>query len=358
VQLSDLDDSPSDRRRAATNPRHRVALVQLRSRYIGETRGGAFIEVWADSGSGPAQISARVRADRDVATVQVFPYLTTPQTVWVHQLSCGGVQQDSPFYNPQAHPPLDPVELRDPLIAGMRSVAPTNAVSGAHVTVIASPPGDNAVPEVLGERDVTQADIVWAVQEICEQSTSDRERREYRVLPGEMHFTLPAPRQQLSGLSDDGAFVVHSADFACRFADGAWILFGDVENTETGYDCSTVLAVTLNLQHPYKFGGTVDIDLAAADNGLPIGLASLGYPSRVNRTRRETSNLLQDPGMWAAVLAATARWTTYFVAWRNYEPPPEKADWVDGDNAPPDPMQLFPPLPTEADDAPDYWVKH
>lgn len=61
--------------------------------------------------------------------------------------------------------------------------------------------------------------------------------------------------------------------------------------------------------------------------------------------------------MWAALLTATAQWITHFVGWRNYEPPPEKSDWVDGDNAPPDPNQLFPPLPNETNDAPDYWVK-
>ncbi|WP_153810162.1 hypothetical protein [Nocardia sp. SYP-A9097] len=334
-----------------------------------KTRAGAFVEIWADSGSGPAQISARVRADRDLTTVSVFPYLTAKQTVWALQLSCGGLQQDSPAYLTHPHPPLDTVELQGPLIAGMGSVTPVNAVSGSHVTVFTSPDGRGGV-ELLGERDttasdpqirlgrrLTTSDVVWAVQQMCTESTADRERHTYSVLPGEMRFTLPAPRRQLSGRSDTGAFVVHSADFACRFADGAWILYTYVENTETGYDCATVVAVTLNLPTPLKFGATIDIDLAAADDGLPIGLASLGYPSSVVCTRRETSALLQDPDTWAAVVAATAQWITHFVTWRNYEPPPEKPDWFDEHNAPPDPNQLFPPLPTETDDAPDYYVK-
>ncbi|WP_142391496.1 hypothetical protein [Mycobacterium sp. ENV421] len=351
------------------NPDLAVPLFSCGQAVSVKTRVGAFVEVWADSGSGRAQISARIRADRDLMTVPVFPYLTTPQTVWVHQLSCGGILQDSPAYGTDAHPPLQPVELRDPLIAGMPSVAVVNAVSGAHVVVVAASDG-GGVPEVLGERVVTHADpvvplvrrlvdrdTVWVIQDMCGDSTADYEQRRYGVLPGEVRFTMPGPRTQISAHSDDGAFIVHSAEFACRFADAAWILYCDVENTETGYDCQTVFGATLVLPNPYKFGGTVDVDLAAADGGLPIGLASLGYPSRYTATRRATSNLLQDPGMWAAVIAATAQWS-YLVAWRNYEPPPGKADWVDGDNAPPDPMQLFPPLPIETSDAPDYYVKH
>lgn len=335
-----------------------------------KTRAGTFIEIWADSGSGPAQISARIRADRALVTVQVFPYLTEPQTVWTHQLSCGGLQQDSPTYNTEAHPPLQSVELRDPLIAGMATVAATNAVSGAHVTVLATN-DELEIPEILGERDITAADpvvplhrrlterdTVWALQEICGDSTEDDEQHRYGVLRGEMVFTMPGPRTQISGLSDDGALVYHSATFACRYADASWLLFVDAENTETGYDGSTVFGVALNLPAPYHFGGSVDVDLAAADNGLPIGLASLGYPSRATVTRRSTSNLLQDNDLWAATLTTTAQWITHFVGWRNYEPPPEKSDWIDGDNAPPDPNQLFPPLPIETSDAPDYWVKH
>ncbi|MGN2642435.1 hypothetical protein ACTD5D_40935 [Nocardia takedensis] len=334
-----------------------------------KTRAGVFLEIWADSGSGPAQISARVRAGGDLATVSVFPHLTPTQKVWARQLSCGGLEQYSPVYSTQPHPPLDTVEIRGPLIAGMGSVTPVNAVSGAHITVFTARDGRGA-PELLGERDTTTADphvpltrrlttsdVVWAVQRLCNESTTDRDQRTREVLPGEKRFTLPAPRRQLSGRSDTGAFVVHSAELACRFADGAWIFYTSVENTETGYDCGTVVAVTLNLPAPLKFGATIDIDLAAADSGLPIGLASLGYPSSAVRTRRATSTLLQDPDTWAAILAATATWTTHFVAWTNYEPPPEKPDWIDGDNAPPDPNQLFGPLPTETDDAPDYYVK-
>ncbi|ULN49110.1 hypothetical protein MI170_07020 [Mycolicibacterium goodii] len=323
------------------------------------TRVGAFVEIWADSGSGPTQISTRVRAHRDLMTVRVYPYLTEPQIIWARQLSCGGLVQDSPAYATKPHPPLEPVELRDPLIAGMRLVVPINAISGARIIVMGSTDG-RANPEVLGQRDVTMADpavplarrlnetdVVWAIQELCGESTSEREHREYPVLPGEKHFTLPAPRQHLSDQSDTGGYVVHSAHFVCRFADGRWMLYADVENTEHGYDCSAVLGVNLNLPNPYQFGGTLDLDLAAADNSLPIGLAMLGYPSRATVTRRAKSTLLQDPGMWVAVLTATAQWTTYFAAWRNYEPPPEMGDWVEGDNAPPDPTQLFPPLPTE-----------
>jgi hypothetical protein len=189
-------------------------------------------------------------------------------------------------------------------------------------------------------------DTVWADQEMCGQRSEGARR--YTVTPGTATFTLPAPLEQSSGENPDGKLLVHSAEFACRFADGAWILFADVENTEPDYDCSIVLGVTLGLPAPLTFGETLDADIAAA-GGLPGGLASLGYRNRWTPKRIGSYAPLQNPAFWKEVLKATASWSM-FVAWNNYAPVADKPEWVEGKNAPPDPSQPFPPLPDDGDD--------
>jgi hypothetical protein len=279
--------------------------------------------------------------------------------VWVHQLSCGGLILDSAARHTKPHPRLEALELQEPLVEGQRAVLPTNVLSGAHVTVWASSRKHGA-QQVIGERDVTQEDpvvglarrlttddFVWTVQDLCGQHPDEREQRRYLVIAGEMHFVLPAPVERDSGRSPGGKLIVHAAEFVCRFADGAWILFADVENTDKGYDCSTVIGVSLTLPDPLRFGEMLDIDLAAADHGLPIGLDSLGYPSRATMTKRGNYGALQNPAFWNHVLATAATWKTDFVAWRNYAPVGDKPDWISRGNVPPNPNQLFPPLPTD-----------
>jgi len=324
-----------------------------------KTRTGAQLELWADFGDGPAQISKRVRAHHDLETICVFPFLSVPESVWAHQLSCGGLILDSVARNTKPHPRLEALQLQEPLVEGQRAVLPTNVLSGANVTVWASSRKHGGQQEI-GKRDVTQADpvvgltrrltnddLVWTVQDLCGEHPDEREQRRYSVIAGEMHFVLPAPVERDSGESPGGKLIIHAAEFDCRFADGAWILFADVENTDTGYDCSTVIGASLNLPDPLRFGEMLDIDLAAAGHGLPIGLDSLGYPSRATMTKRGNYGPRQNPAFWNQVLTTTATWKTDFVAWRNYAPVGDKPDWVSGHNAPPDPNQLFPPLPTD-----------
>ena len=320
-----------------------------------KTRAGTYLELWADYGGSRVQISRRIRARRDLETIGVFPFLSVPESVRAHQLACSGGWVDGSKVDVHPHPRLRPLELREP-VEGERAVLPTNVVSGAHVTVWASS-REHGGEEIVGARDVTQADpvvglvrqlstddVVWALEEMCGDRTG--EGRHYEVTPGARSFDLPAPKEQLSGKSLDGKVVVHSAKLACRFLDGAWVFFADVENTETGYDCSLVFGVDVHLPSPLVLGESLDVDVAAA-GGLPQGLSSLGYPSRWTQTRRGTDSRLQSPAFWREVLNASASWKM-IVAWRNYAPAPDKPDWVK--HGPPDPNQLFPPLPTENDD--------
>ena len=344
-----VDDEPPPRPEVVERLYRCGRAVSIRS------RAGAYLELWADHGAGPTQISPRVRAHRDLETLGVFPYLTIPESVWGHQLSCGGGWLDSPPADVLPHPDVEPLELREP-VEDQRAVLPTNVVSGAHVVVTASSRAFGG-QEIIGERDVTKADPVvglgrrlttddevWAIQELCGERSEARWH--YPVTQGVKHFVLPAPIQQSSGLSTAGTVVVHSAEFVCRFLDGSWILFADTENTEPGYDCSLVLGVDLNLPAPLIFGENLDIDEAAANEGLPSGLYSLGYPSRSVWKKTGKDSLLQNRAMWIEVLTATANWKI-LPAWRNYAPGPDKPEWVNGDHAPPDPNQLFPPLPTD-----------
>ncbi|MFD9335034.1 hypothetical protein ACFWBF_11610 [Streptomyces sp. NPDC060028] len=320
------------------------------------TRPGAYLEVWADAGAGPAQISERVHAKRAVTTVGVFPYLTTAQKVWVRQLACGGGWLDStPPVDVKPSPQLVPVELRDP-VEGQKAVLPLGFVSGAHITVWAAPRNGGS-DELIGERDATRADpvigltrrltaddTVWAVQESCGERSVRNPR--YDVIQGIKRFVLSPPKQQSSGRSASGKIIVHSAELICRFLDGSWLLVADVENTEPGYDCSLLLEAKLSLLPPMLFGGTLDIDVAAA-GGLPSGLQSKGYPSRwTGKTRVKQEPKLQDLPFWLNVLNATAAWQLV-PAWSNHMPEPGSPDWIAGNQAPPDPMQLFPPLPTD-----------
>jgi hypothetical protein len=322
-----------------------------------ETRVGTYLELWADVGAGPVQISERIHAPRDLATIEVFPFLTVPETVWAHQFGCRGAWLDSITASARPHPPLKPVELREP-IEHEQAVLPTNAVSGAHVTVWASGK-EYGGQTIIGERDVTSADplvglsrrlttddVIWAVQDMCDQRPEQKQR--YNVTPGTVHFLLPVPIEQSSGQPGDGKIIFYSAEFACRFLDGSWIIYADIENTEPGYDCSIVLGISLDLTPPLAYGATLDADIAAK-GGLPTGLAILGYPSHWTPSRKGTDKTIQNRAFWTQLLSASASWSE-IVAWTNYAPVGEKPDWVKGPNAPPDPNQLWPPLPTEDDD--------
>lgn len=254
------------------------------------TRMGAFLELWGDSGSGPAQISLRVRAEGPVATVDVFPHFVTGQTVWARQLACGGGWQDSDHVTVLPTPQLEPVELRDP-VEFESAVLPLNFVSGARLTIWAEPRNGATANELIGKRNTSrhspvigltrrlrEDDTIWAEQEICSERSWENPR--YNVIPGIKRFVMPGTKQQSSGRSSDGKVIVHSAELICRFADGSWVFVADAESTERGYDCSILFEVRLNLTSPMSFGETLDFDLAAAGGGLPSGLHFKGYPSR------------------------------------------------------------------------------
>lgn len=320
------------------------------------TRIGAFLEIWGDSGSGPAQISLRVRADRPVATVDVFPHLATDQKVWARQLACGGGWQDSDQVAVQPTPQLEPVELRDP-VEFESAVLPLNFVSGACLTVWAEPRNGAMADERIGKRNTTRSspvigltrrlredDTIWVEQEICSERSWRNPR--YNVIPGVKRFAMPGPKKQPSGRSSDGKVIVHSAELICRFADGSWVLVADAESTERGYDCSLHFGVTLRLTAPMSFGETLDIDLAAAGGGLPSGLHFKGYPSRWRTYKEDHYPQLQSLPFWLEVLGTTADWKLQ-PAWSNHLPEPDPPQWVEGNRAPADPMQLLPKLPTD-----------
>ena len=322
-----------------------------------QTRASSYVELWADFGPGAVQISARARAGTGLVTLDVFPSLSVPESVWARQLSCGGDWLESDHRPVAPHPRLDPLELSEP-VEGQGAVVPLNVVSGAHVTVWASSRTHSGKMQI-GERNVTRADpavrlarrlttddVVWAVQEMC--GWEPQEEPHYTVLPGTMTFLLPAPMEQLSGESLDGKVIVHSAELACRFVDGFWILFADIENTETDYDCQLVFGVSLGLPSPLSFGETLDADFAAANMGLPEGLYIFGYPSRWTPKKTGTFAQLQNLAFWKEVLNASADWKM-LVAWRNYAAPPEKPEWVKGEHAPPDPFHIFPEFPPDDD---------
>lgn len=320
------------------------------------TKAGAALEIWADYGSGPTQISQRVTAKSDLATIHVFPYLSVPEKVWARQLACaGGWTQSEPPADVGLRPRLVPLELSPP-VEGQQHVLPLNVVPGAHVAVYATSPG-STTPVLLGERDVTRADpavglirrlttedTVWAIQSMC--SDVQEGSQNYRVMPGVMHFPLPAPLVYDSGMTPGGNVTVHSADLACRFADGFWYIEADVENAEPSYDCELVVGATLTLTSPLVFGGSVDVDVAAAGK-LPGGLASLGYPSRWRAYKTGTDSQLLNLGFWLEVIKASATWTAV-PAWDNYGTGPDKPEWK-ANQALPDPFQIFPPMPPDGD---------
>lgn len=312
-----------------------------------KSKAGARIEIWADSGGGPTQISSRIYVKHDLQPVDISPFLTVPETVWAKQLPCGGGWTDGPALEVKDHPRLKPVELQEPLVEGMVAVLPKNAIPGAHVTVWVTD-AQGSFTEIIGGKNVTQAspavglkrpltarDILWASQEMCSETT--REGPHYAVIPGVMRFFLPAPKRQISSVSNGDA-VLHSAMFECRFFGGFWSLTVDFENTVVGYDCGAIIGVDLALPSPLTFGGSVDVD-RAAKGGLPEGLTSKGYPTRHTTVKHGQSSLLQNPAFWNEILAATATWKM-FAAWRNYVSGADKPDWVAGEGAPPNPNEL------------------
>lgn len=319
------------------------------------TKAGAALEIWADYGSGQTQVSKRVTAESDLATIQVFPYLSVPEKVWVRQLACaGGWTESSPRTDVGDRPPLEPLDLSQP-VEGQQHVRPLNVVPGAHVAVYATSRG-SATPEFLGERDVTRADpvvflnrrlttddIVWALQSMC----NDRQEgsHQVRVMPGVMRFPLPAPLVCDSGETPGGNVTVNSGELACRFLDGSWYIEADVQNNEPKYDCELIVQANLSLPDPLVFGGSVVVGLAAA-GGLPGGLASLGYPSAGWGYNTGTDPQLCDLQFWRQVLAASVTWPQPFPAWSNEGTTPDKPDPVK--QGPPDPTQLFPPLPPDS----------
>ncbi len=323
-----------------------------------QTTPGAYLEVWGDFGSGPAQLSPRIHARLALRTVGVSPFLTVPEKVWVKQLPCGGGWIEGPALDVKDIPRLKPVELQEPLIEGYRAVLPRNALSGAHVTVWASD-RKGTLPRIIGERNVTKADpvvplsrplttddIVWAIQEICSVPINEEDTPHYSVDPGVMRFTLSSPMEQESQ-SLNGKAIIRTGLFECRFIGSRWSLVVDAENTDPGYDCGLIVGVDLKLPAPLKLGEHIDIDLAAA-GGLPQGLASLGYPAHWTATKYGTFTLLGNPAFWREVLKATATWNM-LAAWRNYAPVPDKPEWIKGKDAPPDPLEI-PNDPTSGDD--------
>jgi hypothetical protein len=319
------------------------------------TKAGAALEIWANYGSGPTQISHRVTAKNDLATIHVFPYLSAPEKAWVRQLACaGGWTQSAPPTDVGYRPRLEQLELSLP-VAGQQHVLPLNVVPGAHVAVYATSRG-STTPEFLGERDVTRVDpvvglsrrlttddTVWAIQSMC--SDTQEGHHEYRVIPGVMRFPLPAPLVYDSGFSLNGKVTVHSAELACRFLDGFWYIEADIENTEPGYDCQLVVGATLSLPNPLVFGGSVDADVAAA-GGLPGGLASRGYPSRWRAYKTGTDPQLRNLAFWLEVIKTSATWNA-ITAWENYGPRPDKPEWVKSKQAPDDPFKIFPDVPPD-----------
>jgi hypothetical protein len=312
-----------------------------------KSKAGARLEIWADSGSGPSQISPRLYVKRDLQPVSISPFLAVPEKVWAKQLACGGGWADGPPLDVKDHPTLKPLELHEPLVEGARAVLPTNAIPGAHVTVWAAD-AQGSFSEIIGEKDVTQAspavsikrplktqDVLWATQEMC--SEAPHEGPHYTVIPGVMRFFLPAPKRQISSVSNGDA-VLHSAVFECRFFGGFWSLTVDFENTVVGYDCGAIIGVDLALPSPLIFGGSVDVD-RAANGGLPEGLVSKGYPTRHTTVKQGQSSLLQNPAFWNEILATTATWKM-FATWRNYVSGADKPDWVNGEGAPPNPNEL------------------
>lgn len=303
---------------------------------------GTWLQVWADSGTGPGPVSAQVYGVGS-SRIHVAPYLQEGREVWLASLGCGATAwKRSPGHTVQPTPDIGPPHISVPLVEGTRSVT-VDAVPGALVRIHSFSANPTTV-QLVGEgvvdpigktvslwRALTTRELIYAVQFMCGHMS--RSSAAKVPIPNTCAFYLGAPIKRLGNQSSGmKPLVCLWATVVCRH-DGGWVYTAELENEETEADVSFDLQFDITGLTP-PFGAPLPGDLSAAGNGpvTKTGMRIYGIPPKKRFTRSGNFHAFRDPAYWAAVYEASHKFDLSNVAWENYLPGPEEPDYEDKDD--------------------------
>jgi len=290
---------------------------------------GSRLRVWSRDSDGLVRMIGEViRAEQDSEQIEITPYLTIGQAIWIEQFSCGGPWLRSPDYGVKNAPLLQPPNIIVPPIAGDRSVT-VDAIPGAWVEIFSQErdgyqqrigagfvdPVESKVPLWRSLRQ----EAIYAQQWFC--GDLSRPGKASPVFPGEITFTLSKPKKWPVVTKE----VVWDSGILILRHDGSWTFTVSAENKDTKGDVDVDFQVSLAFTGPPKFGTFIALPLGSPGNdvGAQYGRINQGWTPANTKSRSGFSTEFLEANYWLEVLKTSAKFEWGHVAVTNYSSKPK-----------------------------------
>ncbi len=290
---------------------------------------GSRLRVWSRDSDGLVSLIGEViRAEQDSEQIEIAPYLSVKQSIWIEQFSCGGPWLRSPDYGVKNAPPLQPPKIIVSPIEGDRNVT-VDAIPGAWVEIFSQESdgyqqriGAGFVDPIESKIPLSRAltkEAIYARQWFCGDVSGRGEASP--VFPGEITFTLSKPKKRLVVTKD----VVWDSGILTLSHNGDWKFAVSAENKDTKGDVDIDFLVSLAFAGPPKFGTVIILPLGSPgdDVGARLGRVNLGFPPVNSKSRSGFFADFLDANYWLEVLKTSAKFE-WFVSPTYYGLPKPK----------------------------------